>query len=229
MPDVSVGKYQQHEERETGADGHNIREANTADLAQIVSLHQSSFPGFLMTMLGSGFLRVYYETALECSGTVALIAEEGGRAVGFLVGYVAPHKFYASLRSRRLGLVLAAARGMLLAPELLPQILGNMRRLSRSADCSARSAGGAELASIGILPTGCGRGFGKALVTEFIRRARASTVKYVYLTTDAVDNDKVNGFYGGLGFTRNNAFLAPGGRLMNEYVLLLENRVFAQD
>jgi ribosomal protein S18 acetylase RimI-like enzyme len=215
MRDVYVEKYQ--------ADDRNIREATTADLAQIVSLHQCSFPGFLMTMLGSGFLRVYYETALECPGTVALIAEERGRAVGFVVGYVAPQEFYAFLGSRRLSLALAAARGLLLAPGLLPRILGNMRRLRRSAGCRARPEVGAELASVGVLPTGSGRGLGRSLVTEFIRRIRTRAVKYVYLTTDAVDNDQVNAFYCGLGFTWSKTFLAPGGRLMNEYVLLLEN------
>jgi ribosomal protein S18 acetylase RimI-like enzyme len=225
MPDVFVEKYQQHEELQASADDRSIRKANTADLAQIVSLHQSSFPGFLMTMLGTRFLRVYYETALECTGTVALITEEKGRAVGVIVGYVAPREFYAFLRSRRLSLAWAAARGLLLAPGLLPRILGNMRRLRRPADCSAHSEAGAELASIGVLPTVSGRGLGKALVTEFIRHVRASAAKHVYLTTDAVDNDKVNGFYCGLGFTCSHTFLAPGGRLMNEYVLLLEKRV----
>lgn len=225
MPDLYVEKSQQHGERQANTDGRYIRKASAADLAQIVRLHQCSFPGFLMTMLGSGFLRVYYETALECTGTVALIAEEGGWPVGFIVGYVAPQEFYAFLRSRRLNLAWAATRGLLLAPGLLPRILGNMRRLGRSGDCSARSEAGVELASIGVLPTGSGRGLGKALVTEFIRRARASAAKHVYLTTDAVDNDKVNGFYCGLGFTRSNTFFAPGGRLMNEYVLPLENRV----
>jgi hypothetical protein len=34
----------------------SAHDASSAALAQIVSLHQCSFPGFLMTMLGSGFL-----------------------------------------------------------------------------------------------------------------------------------------------------------------------------
>src|ERR1035441_9690776 len=106
MPDGSVGKYQKHEERQTGTGDRDIREANTADLAQIVSLHERSFPGFLMSMLGSGFLRVYYETALGCTGTVALIAEEGEGAVGFVIGYIAPQEFYTLLRGRRLRLAL---------------------------------------------------------------------------------------------------------------------------
>jgi len=58
VPDVFVEKYKYHEERRASADDRNIREVNAADLAQIVSLHQGSFPGFLMTMLGSRFLRV---------------------------------------------------------------------------------------------------------------------------------------------------------------------------
>jgi len=141
---------------------------------------------------------IWHETALERTGTVTLIAEEGEgcRLCNWICSF---SECYAFLRSRRLSLALAAARGVLLAPGLLPRISGNTRRLSRSAVCSARSEVGAELASICVFPTGSGRGLGKALVTEFIRRVRASAVEYAYLTTDTVDNDKVSGFYCGSG------------------------------
>lgn len=177
-----------------------------------------------MTLLGRGFLRIYYETALEYPGTISLIARDAGKAVGFAVGYLGPQDFYALLRTRRWRLAMAAARGLLLAPGLLPRVLGDMRSMNRLAHCTERPGRGAELASIGVLPTDSGQGLGKALVTAFLERARANAAEYVYLTTDAVQNDKVNGFYCGLGFTRSKTFLAPGGRLMNEYVLLLENR-----
>jgi ribosomal protein S18 acetylase RimI-like enzyme len=201
----------------------SIHDACPTALGQIVSLHESSFPGFLMTLLGSGFLRIYYETALEYPGTISLIARDAGNVVGFVVGYLGPHDFYSLLRRRWRRLAMAAAKGLLLAPGLLPRVLGNMRSIRRLAQCIERPDVGAELASIGVLPKYSGQGLGKALVKAFVERARANAAKYVYLTTGAVDNDKVNGFYFGLGFTCSKTFLAPGGRLMNEYVLLLEN------
>jgi ribosomal protein S18 acetylase RimI-like enzyme len=203
----------------------NIREARSSALAQIVSIHERTFPGFLLTMLGSTFLRTYYEIALENMGTLALIAQEGeGSTVGFLIGYVAPQEFYALLNRRRWRLASKAISAVMRSPKLLPRVFGNMRRMSGAAKPSSTSRLGAELASIGVLPAASGKGVGKALVLAFAQRAVALRAEYVYLTTDAENNGKVNSFYQKLGFTRNRTFLAPGGRLMNEYVLTLEGQ-----
>jgi ribosomal protein S18 acetylase RimI-like enzyme len=203
----------------------NIQEARRSALAQIVSVHERAFPGFLLTMLGSTFLQTYYEIALENTATVALIAQGvDGSTVGFLIGHVAPQEFYALLNRRRWRLAWKAARAVMCSPRLLPRVFGNMRRMSRAAKPSSTPRLGAELASIAVLPAASGKGVGKALVLEFAQRAVALRADYIYLTTDAEDNGKVNSFYWKLGFTRNKTFLAPGGRLMNEYVLPLEGR-----
>jgi ribosomal protein S18 acetylase RimI-like enzyme len=202
----------------------SIREASPSDLAQIVTTHEHCFPGFLMTMLGSAFLRAYYETCLNSRGTVALIAQEEGKTLGFIVGYLAPSRFYALLRSRWWLLAWTATRGMLQSPELLTRVLGNFRRMSTSAKGTAGEELGVELASVGVLPAASGKGLGKALILAFAERARTIGADHIYLTTDAENNEKVNAFYGGLMFTRSGTFLAPGGRLMNKYVLLLQSQ-----
>jgi ribosomal protein S18 acetylase RimI-like enzyme len=202
----------------------SIREANAADLAQIVSVHERCFPGFLMTMLGRTFLGAYYKTSFDYAGTVALVALEEGDTVGFVVGYVAPQEFYALLRRRRWRLASSAIRAVMCSPSLLPRVFGNMQRMSRAAKPSSTSRLGTELAAIGVIPEASGKGLGKALVCAFVQRASALKAEYVNLTTDAEDNDEVNVFYQKLGFTRSKAFLAPAGRLLNEYVLRLEGR-----
>jgi ribosomal protein S18 acetylase RimI-like enzyme len=176
-------------------------------------------------MLGSTFLRTYYEIAFENTGTLALIAQEaGGSAVGFLIGYVAPQKFYSLMKRRRWRLASKAIRAVMCSPKLLPRVFGNIRRMNGAAKPGSTSRLGAELASIGVLPSASGKGVGKALVLAFAQRAFALRAEYIYLTTDAEENGKVDSFYQKLGFTRNKTFLAPGGRLMNEYVLPLEGR-----
>jgi ribosomal protein S18 acetylase RimI-like enzyme len=203
----------------------NIREAGPSELAQIVSLHERAFPDFLLTRLGSAFLRTYYEIALQHTGTLALIAEEAkGRTAGFLIGYVAPQEFYTLLTRRKWRLAWMAVRSMMCSPNLLPRVFGNMRRMREAAKPSSTSRLKAELASIGVLPAASGRGVGKALVSEFVQRAVARGAKNIYLTTDAENNAKANSFYQKLGFSRYKTFLAPGGRLINEYVLALEGR-----
>jgi ribosomal protein S18 acetylase RimI-like enzyme len=202
----------------------SIVDASPATLTGIVSLHERAFPGFLMTMLGRSFLRVYYETSLEYVGTVALTAQEEGDTVGFVVGYIAPEGFYALLRRRRWRLATAAVRAVLRAPNLLPRVFGDMRRVSRSAEPSSPPGLRAELASIGVPPAASGKGLGRMLAEAFVQRARARGAEYVYLTTDAENNDKVNAFYCRMRFTRSRTFLGPGGRLMNEYVSPLDER-----
>jgi ribosomal protein S18 acetylase RimI-like enzyme len=202
----------------------SIREANAADLAQIVSAHERCFPGFLMTMLGSAFLGAYYRTSFDYAGTVALVAQEGGDTVGFVVGYVAPQKFYALLRKRRWRLASSAIRAVLRSPSSFPRVFGNMQRMSGAARPSTTSRLGTELAAIGVIPEASRKGLGKALVRNFVQRAGALKAEYVHLTTDAENNDEVNVFYQKLGFARSKAFAAPGGRLLNEYVLFLEGR-----
>jgi ribosomal protein S18 acetylase RimI-like enzyme len=203
----------------------NIREARPSALAEIVSIHERTFPGFLLTMLGSTFLRTYYEIALEHKGTLALIAQEAeGTTVGFLMGCVAPQEFYAFLNRRRGRLAWKAIRAVMGSPKLLPRVLGNVRRMNQAARPRSSSRPRAELVSIGVLPAASGKGVGKALVWAFAQRAVALRAEDIYLTTDTENNDKANSFYQKLGFTHNKTFLAPGGRLMNEYVLPLEGR-----
>ena len=202
----------------------SIREASASDLAQIVNMHEHCFPGFLMTMLGSAFLRAYYKTCLNFSGTVALIAQEEGKTLGFLVGYLAPSRFYTLLSSRWCLLAWTATRSVLRSPDLLTRVFGNFRRMNRLAKRNAGQELGVELASVAVLPAASGRGLGKALISAFAQRARTCGAHHMYLTTDAQNNEKVNAFYGDLMFTRAATFLAPGGRLMNKYVLLLEGQ-----
>jgi ribosomal protein S18 acetylase RimI-like enzyme len=202
----------------------SIREADRSAVAEIVRAHELSFPGFLMTRLGAAFLRVYYGTSLNYSGTVALIAKEDERTVGFVIGYVAPQGFYALLRRRQWRLAWAAMPRVMFSPSLLPRVLGNMRRMKEAAQPGAAAELRAELASVGVVPEASGKGVGKALVTCFVRRAAALEAEYAHLTTDATNNDKVNIFYTKLGFRCSRTFLAPGGRLMNEYVLPLKGR-----
>ena len=51
---------------------------------------------------------------------------------------------------------------------------------------------------------------------------RRRGVERYCLTTDRVDNDAVNAFYGKLGFEFARAYTTPEGREMNEYVMRLE-------
>ena len=75
--------------------------------------------------------------------------------------------------------------------------------------------------SIAVEPTYQGQGIGKELVRAFLEEAKMRGLKYVNLTTDAVDNERVNHFYQKLGFQVHRSCVTPEGRKMNEYIFRL--------
>lgn len=175
-----------------------------------------------MTTLGRRFLHEYYCTALGYTGAIALIGEgQGGRPVGFIVGFVWPAGFYSQLRARRWRLAWLALPAVVRSPRLIVRAFHNMRRVDAAASHPFSTKIPAELASVGVLPDVSGKGVGRGLVMAFLDQARERGADYVYLTTDHENNERVNSFYQGLGFNLARTFTATKGRLMNEYVLEL--------
>ena len=193
-----------------------LREAGPADVGAIVRVHQAAFPDFLMTQLGSRFLKHYYSCARRGDDALCLVAVDEGDVVGFAVGAIDPPAYYARLRKQRPALLLAATGHLAVRPAV-------WRRTARSAaSMSNRSVGEcehglAELASLGVVPERGGRGLGGTLVEEFVRLAAERGAGGVSLTTDAEGNDAVNNFYLRHGFTRIGEGL-NGTRRLNEYV-----------
>lgn len=205
-------------DRKAGVGAVFVRVANTDDVIGIVRVHRSGFPGFLMTLLGPGFLRTYYRCALDYGGVIALVADEEGRGLrGFVVGFVRPSGFYAALRAKRWELATSALMHVAFRPTMWSRVLHDMREVrSRSGagddDCSV------ELASIAVERGISGKGIGAELVGKFIELARRSGAKRVVLTTDAIKNDAVNSFYAKLGFRLERTLSRSASRPMNEYV-----------
>jgi ribosomal protein S18 acetylase RimI-like enzyme len=198
-----------------------VRPATLTDLKPIVRVHQSAFAGFFMTLLGPGFLAAYYRTAIEYSGGLCMVVEDDG-VQGFVVGFKEPSRFYSSLRQRKWSLAVAAVSYVAWRPQLWSRLLNNARRVDGAVAQNGQDTDLVELSSIGVSLESGRRGYGKQLVLGFLKRAAELGVKRVVLTTDAVNNEQVNAFYRGLGFTLSNRF-STGSRAMNEYEYLLSD------
>ena len=174
-----------------------------------------------MTLLGPGFLGAYYRTAIEYSGGLCMIVEDDG-VQGFVIGFKEPSRFYSSLRQRKWSLAVAAVSHVAWRPRLWSRLLNNARRVDGAAAQDGQDTDLVELSSIGVSLASGRRGYGKQLVLGFLKRAAELGAKRVVLTTDAVNNEQVNAFYRGLGFTLSNRF-TTGSRAMNEYEYLLSD------
>lgn len=193
-----------------------IRSARPSDIDAIVGVHIKAFPGFFLTMMGPGFLRELYRGFLVDSSSIILVAE-GREILGFVVGSCAPAEFFAQLRRRR-GLVflIRALPALLTYPRLVLRKL--VSALVYKGDKIDDLENGALLSSIGVLPEARGHSVGKTLLAEFQNIAFSKGRSYIYLTTDALENDAVNGFYKANGFIVESDFLQSGGRRMYRYI-----------
>lgn len=193
------------------------RAGRLARLDDIVSVHLEAFPGFFMAQLGPWFLREYYRCVAHYPRGVLLTEFGEQQCIGFVAGFVDSASFYCELRRRRVALGLAACAGIVTRPRRLVTLLANYRRAGRAAQ-RAPDPGTAELSSLAVLPSAAGRGVGSRLVRRFIVAAGNLGAERVMLTTDTNDNDAVNRFYLGLGFTWVQAVEVRRGRSLNEYM-----------
>jgi len=202
-----------------------VRRARTADLPQIVAIHEAAFSGFFLTLLGAPFLRELYRAFMVEATAICLVGEvERPSGVpelaGFVVGTVTPESFFRKLLLKRgARFALAAVPALLRHPRrVFPRLLGAVRyRGERPIDVPDA----ALLSSIGVHPQAARRGLGRALVEQFCEQAARLGAQRVYLTTDHEGNEAVNSLYRRAGFDLAGTLVRPDGRIMNTYVRVL--------
>lgn len=168
-----------------------------------------------MSTLGEPFLRQFYSGFLNDPTGIAVIARaESGHPVGVVVGTVDPEGFFSRLLRRRLvGFAGASVLATLRNPAAAPRLLrATSYRGAAHSECR-----GALLSSICVDPSIRHCGAGVALIAEWEHRAAILGADKAYLTTDAVDNDRVNGFYTQSGWSLAGTTQTPEGRILNSY------------
>ena len=192
-----------------------IRKMETSDIATVVAAHLASFPGFFLSFLGPRFLSVYYRGIVTASEGIALVfVDPGNVPAGFVAGSANPQGFYKRLlKNSWFKFGLACFVPVLKRPSAIKRIL----RAFTHPSSNPPGTDVAGLYSIGVLPALQGTGAGKKLVRAFLEEAGARGCKNVFLTTDRDNNETVNQFYAGLGFSIKQQYITPEGRRMNEY------------
>jgi len=193
-----------------------LRFASGKDIGGIVTIHRAAFPSFFMTQLGPLFLAEYYRVVLAYRQRIFLVSGSGSDINGFVAGFIDAPRFYASLRRDVIRVGLALVPAVLRHPSRLRRVLFNFRKNAGGAEGHA-PPDAAELASVAVSPLCSGRGIGARLVDGFIAQASSQGARFVYLTTDAENNDAVNRLYLRMGFALHRMFVTPPERKMNEY------------
>ncbi|MDA2813440.1 GNAT family N-acetyltransferase [Nocardiopsis sp. RSe5-2] len=204
----------------------SLRAMELDDVPTVVRLHRANLPSGFFVELGDRFLGRYYRSFLTSPAAVALVAESGGAAAGFLVGSTDEAAHHRHLmRFSRWDLARAGLASLLVRPELTARFmrtrarryLRGMRRSpgpgpagsGRNADGGGgtgggEGTGGAPLRT-GVLShiavdSGVRRsGVGAVLVGGFTGIARVHGVERLRLYTGH-DNQAAQRFYRRLGW-----------------------------
>ena len=194
-----------------------IREVKSEEkelINDIVSIHLNTFTGFFLTFMGRGFLNQMYRSYCDHDESGLLVAEEDGKAVGFLAysgNFSGLYKFMITTRLIPFGWYSVGA--FFRRPSAFMHIIKAFLKPSEVK----REEKYVELSSIGVDPTIKSKGVGSLLIDELKKIVDFNKFAYITLETDAVNNDGAIHFYEKNGFVRERMYETDEGRKMYEY------------
>ena len=194
-----------------------IREVKSEEkelINDIVSIHLNTFTGFFLTFMGRGFLNQMYRSYCNHDESGLLVAEENGKAVGFLTysgNFSGLYKYMIKTRLIPFGWYSVGA--FFRRPSAFMHIIKAFLKPSEVK----REEKYVELSSIGVDPTIKSKGVGSLLIDELKKIVDFNKFAYITLETDAVNNDGAIHFYEKNGFVRERMYETDEGRKMFEY------------
>ncbi len=184
----------------------------------VVDIHLLAFPDFFLSFLGKNFLKVYYNAIVHHDNAIKIVLVNKSEVIGFVVGTMNPSGFYSSLiKNDKFAFAWASIPAIIKNPLAIPRLL---RAFSKPKQAS-HDTKASELTSLAVSPQYYRHGYGKLLVNEFVMQCKEKSGRSIKLTTDAVDNEKVNSFYTDAGFVLVRSYTTPEKRLMNEYQYII--------
>lgn len=195
----------------------NIREVKYDEkklINDIVTIHLNTFTGFFLTFMGRGFLNQMYTSYCDYEEAGLLVAEEDGKAIGFLAyssNFSGLYKFMIKTRLIQFGWYSIGA--FFRRPSAFMHIISAFLKPGEAK----REEKYVELSSIGVDPNIKSKGIGSLLIDSLKRKVDFTKFAYINLETDAVDNKGAIHFYEKNGFVRERMFETDEGRKMYEY------------
>ncbi|MEF9987171.1 MAG: N-acetyltransferase [Bacteroidales bacterium] len=196
-----------------------VRKIRQQDIDQIVLVHNSSFPDFFLTSLGSNFLKVYYKSLIKDSEGIGVCVCASEDIVGFSVGCIRSAGFNKRLiRTNLLLFFIEFFKIVFTRPTALLRLVKNLDKKDHS---NKDNGDYAELLSIAVLPEFKSKGIGKILLSHFETEVYLKKENTnISLTTDAFDNDAVLSFYKQNGYIFLYEFISYPNRKMYRLIKL---------
>lgn len=201
-----------------------IREVKSNEkelINEIVTIHLNTFTGFFLTFMGRGFLKQMYQSYCDHDESGLLVAEEDGKALGFLAfssNFSGLYKFMIKTRLIQFGWYSVGA--FFRRPSAFMHIISAFLKPGEAK----REEKYVELSSIGVNPNVKSKGIGSKLIDALKKNVDFDKYAYINLETDAVDNEGAIHFYEKNGFVRERMFETDEGRKMYEYRFVGEKK-----
>lgn len=170
----------------------NVRVGTEADVYLAATMHASEIGEGFLPSLGRPFLARLYRRIVRAPRSFLLVADDDGRAVGFVAGSEDVGALYRAFLLHD---------GAAAALRALPRIVRSARRVVETLRYPAGDADlpAAELLAIAVAPDARGRGIGHALVDAFTAELRRRHVEAARVVV-AADNDGAVRVYQACGF-----------------------------
>lgn len=201
-----------------------IREVKSDEkklIDEIVTIHLNTFTGFFLTFMGRGFLRQMYQSYCDHDESGLLVAEEDGKAMGFLAfssNFSGLYKYMIKTRLILFGWYSIGA--FFRRPSAFMHIISAFLKPGEAK----REEKYVELSSIGVDSNVKSKGIGSKLIDELKKNVDFNKYAYINLETDAIDNEGAIYFYEKNGFVRERMFETDEGRKMYEYRFIGEKK-----
>lgn len=213
--------------------GPSVQQLGQQHLTVVTRIHRQALPDGFFARLGSRFLAAYLATYQASPHAVALVALDGDRVCGFLVGSTgaAAHARWV-LRQHGARLALVGLLALAVRPGLLfyfvrtrlgRYVRGVSRRLrpggGTTAAAGARQGDPAVLAHVAVTPEARGLGIGNLLLQRFIDEASRADAPAVELVTRT--GGGAESFYRRAGFDEVGRRVGADGVPWTSYRLAL--------
>jgi glycosyltransferase involved in cell wall biosynthesis/ribosomal protein S18 acetylase RimI-like enzyme len=177
-----------------------VRIARRHDVRTMARLHGASMPDAFLPILGQPFLRQLYRTIVADPRAVAVVAEDGGRVIGFAAAVPSVRDLYRRFYRTRGPLAAVVALPRLASPVVMRRAIETARYPTGAGELP-----GAELIAIAVDDEHRARGTGRRLAAAAVDALAVRGVERLKVVV-GTENVGANRFYEGIGF-------APAARI----------------
>lgn len=191
-----------------------IRQAEFLDCSSVAKMHREYLDKSFLGTLGEHFLTILYKSLVEWNNGILIIAENGGRAIGFVAGVANTSKFYRYFLKNyciKAGFILLSK---VFNPDTRRKIIETLRYSKRDEDILLPKA---ELLSIAVSENYQGKGAGKRLFNELAKEFHSRGVNKFKITVGS-ELLKARSFYKKIGCRKMGEIEVHKGYKSENYV-----------